>query len=1463
MRRILLYSFLFIAASANAAIPSSERNALTALYNATGGGNWTTRTNWLGAVGTECTWYGVRCSDDQSAITGIFLASNNLSGSLPPDIGAFSKLTELELYSNRIGGSLPPQIGSLTELQRLALFSNRFTGLVPREIGQLAKLTYFALGDNQFTGAIPPELGNLVNVEFFSFNGSLLDGPIPPELGRLAKVQTLDLAYGRIGGPIPRELGQLPNVFELYLNDNQLMGTIPSELGQLITLRQLNLSLNRLTGSIPPSLGKLTDLRTLSVAVNQLSGAIPVELASLMRLERLSLRQNQLTGTIPSELSRMSSLTELEMGSNQLAGAIPPELGQLSNLQRLNLEGNQLTGGIPREIGRLANLGVLSVGGNQLTGSLPQELTSLKNLFSLSFDSNRITGPIPPGITSLQNLVELVAFGNQLTGPIPSDIGALTKLRQLLLGGNQLTGTIPPSIVNLTELTFLDLRGNQFTGPMPTDIDRMSKLENLSVFGNQLTGPIPPAIGKINTLTTLRLEDNDFEGVIPPGITDLTKLEFLGLRNNHLQGSIPAAMGKLTNLQTLWLGGNRFGGAIPAEVGMLTKLTWIDLGNNRLSGAVPRELANLTNLPDNFLDLGYNLLFTDDASLRAFLNRKQSGGDWERTQTRPPSNVAVSSVTDRSAIVSWSLASYTDDDGGYQVTVATGGLPVTVATTASKLLSSILVRGLRPMTTYSVTVRTVTHPHGLQQNTLTSDATSPVTFVTTAAVVAPASIELTASTSGLVQRGGVPENEDTFTLSNSGDVSTSITLATSGDFFELSTTSFTLSGGASQTVRVKSLSRAPGAYSGEVIPKGTGVPDGLSIPIQLLSVAAPAGTAIAQPAATRIDLSGDPSSDSTATIRFTNSGTAPLTGIVVSDVPWLEPPKNQITIPPGGSVDVTFRVVRSKRPASDGAIAGSLRLVYLGGSTGTSLLSYDGAIPLNGGLSVSTVTVVDTTKPSVGSSTIPPLAPGEVARFIPGIFNSVSGANRLVSDLFVSNSFGVAGVRDLRLYFSDIRSSASPSVASFSRLEPSQSLQLASVVSSVYSSAATLGTLQIRTVEWNKLLVNATLSDLRAAGSFTSSLPVFRSDRAVAAGEQLVLTGLEKSDQRRTDMYLQETAGNSATATIELLDAQGRRVGDVKNVALTPYGMSEAVDAAGAGAVTAIVTNASGSAGRLTGYALVSDLKSGDRWSLVDWSRFYAFGATQPVKVPLVQGSGITFGRRRAVPHDAQSSTPRAQSDLVLFNVENAPGVVTIAHYNARGSVVTRDIALAPRETKVLKDLAGLFSRSGSGYVVVSPLRGRIAASSRAYIDSGGVTYGSAVPLRADTAGLRLGQSQIFAGIEDAASATVTARRAGTYRTGFGVVESEGQSVKVRATLLYTDGRSVYSTNFSGDYEVAPRGLLFIDSLAGSILGTLRDTLGDLRNLQVTFEVVEGSGAATIFLLSTENGTGDTILRLE
>jgi len=130
---------------------------------------------------------------------------------------------------------------------------------------------------------------------------------------------------------------------------------------------------------------------------------------------------------------------------------------------------------------------------------------------------------------------------------------------------------------------------------------------------------------------------------------------------------------------------------------------------------------------------------------------------------------------------------------------------------------------------------------------------------------------------------------------------------------------------------------------------------------------------------------------------------------------------------------------------------------------------------------------------------------------------------------------------------------------------------------------------------------------------------------------------------------------------------------------------------------------------------------------------------------------------------------------------------------------------------------------------------------------------GSAVPVLAATAGLRLGQTQIFTALDDSPS----------FRTGYGFVETAGAAAKVRARILIDDSNALVTAVTDRTYTLAPRQQIYLPELLRSFAGDLRDELGDFHALILEIEVTEGTGAVVPFIIATDEGTGDTSLRLQ
>ena len=179
---------------------STDKAALVALYNATEGPNWANHRNWLSdrPIGE---WSRVS-TDGDGRVTGLWLDGNQLSGSIPSELGNLDNLRTLSLSDNQLSGSIPSELGDLANLGVLWLDGNELSGSMPSELGNLANLYSLWLNGNQLSGSIPSELGNLANLGELRLDGNQLSGSIPLELGGLANLYSLHLSHNELSGSI-------------------------------------------------------------------------------------------------------------------------------------------------------------------------------------------------------------------------------------------------------------------------------------------------------------------------------------------------------------------------------------------------------------------------------------------------------------------------------------------------------------------------------------------------------------------------------------------------------------------------------------------------------------------------------------------------------------------------------------------------------------------------------------------------------------------------------------------------------------------------------------------------------------------------------------------------------------------------------------------------------------------------------------------------------------------------------------------------------------------------------------------------------------------------------------------------------------------------------------------------------------------------------------------------------------
>lgn len=178
------------------------RASLAEFYDSTGGDSWSSNIGWCSTSPLN-EWYGLSVNQ-WGGLMGIYMYSNNLSGTLPESFDGLGPLSHIRLSSNKLSGNIPSYIynvsivelsgnsfGSLSDVvdpekaltRTLYLQNNSISGALPENVPLMPHLTSLDITNNRFSGPIPESYGKLWESGcVLRLNGNMLSGEIPERI---------------------------------------------------------------------------------------------------------------------------------------------------------------------------------------------------------------------------------------------------------------------------------------------------------------------------------------------------------------------------------------------------------------------------------------------------------------------------------------------------------------------------------------------------------------------------------------------------------------------------------------------------------------------------------------------------------------------------------------------------------------------------------------------------------------------------------------------------------------------------------------------------------------------------------------------------------------------------------------------------------------------------------------------------------------------------------------------------------------------------------------------------------------------------------------------------------------------------------------------------------------------------------------------------------------------------------
>lgn len=91
---------------------------------------------------------------------------NEISGTIPTEIGRLTKLYQLVLGHNSISGTIPGETVNMVQLRKMTVEANRVSGTIPDIFMGTPELSHWDSYGNKMEGELPDSIGNLTNLDY-------------------------------------------------------------------------------------------------------------------------------------------------------------------------------------------------------------------------------------------------------------------------------------------------------------------------------------------------------------------------------------------------------------------------------------------------------------------------------------------------------------------------------------------------------------------------------------------------------------------------------------------------------------------------------------------------------------------------------------------------------------------------------------------------------------------------------------------------------------------------------------------------------------------------------------------------------------------------------------------------------------------------------------------------------------------------------------------------------------------------------------------------------------------------------------------------------------------------------------------------------------------------------------------------------------------------------------------------